>query len=99
MRGKPEKPGGKKPARRGGGGGESRCREILRRLCADAGKSESSPFCREIARHLEKCEKCRAQAISLRGTVELYRCLEGEDVPDEVARKLKATLGLGPSSK
>lgn len=76
-------------------GGASRCREILRRLCADAGKSAGSPFCREIARHLEKCEECRAQAISLRGTVELYRCLGSEDVPDEVTRKLKVALGLG----
>ncbi len=70
------------------------CRRILRRLCAEAGRPESSPFCREIARHLERCESCRAQAVSLRGTVELYRCLEGDDVPPEVARTLKEALGL-----
>ncbi len=86
MRGKSEKEtGGERPI----------CREILRRLCADAGKRPDSPFCREISRHLERCEKCRAQAISLRGTVALYRCLGGEDVPDAVTRKLEASLGLG----
>jgi hypothetical protein len=79
--------------------GTSRCREILRRICADAGKSESSPFCREIALHLRKCESCRAQAISLRGTVELYRCLQGEDVPPDVTRRLKISLGLQSSDR
>lgn len=71
-----------------------RCREILRRLCAEAGKRESSPFCQEVARHLESCASCRDQAASLRGTLELYWCLEREEVPGEVARKLRETLGL-----
>jgi hypothetical protein len=71
-----------------------RCYEILRRLCADAGKAESSPFCKEVARHLESCGACRDQAISLRGTIELYRCLGGEDVPGDVALKLRDALGL-----
>jgi hypothetical protein len=81
------------------GDGAARCREVLRRICADAGKPETSPLCREIARHLQKCETCRAQAISLRGTVELYRCLEGQDVPPDVTRKLKISLGLGGSDR
>jgi hypothetical protein len=75
-----------------------RCREILRRLCADAGRPESSPFCREIARHLAACGACRNQAISLRGTVELYRCLGEADVPSDVALRLRETLGL-PSNR
>jgi hypothetical protein len=72
----------------------ARCREVLRRLCADAGKPESSPFCKEVARHLESCGACRDQAISLRGTIELYRCLDREDVPGAVALRLRETLGL-----
>jgi hypothetical protein len=71
-----------------------RCREILQRLCAEAGKSETSPFCRDVARHLASCGACRDQAASLRGTLDLYRCLEGEDVPGEVALKLREMLGL-----
>jgi len=74
----------------------ARCREILKRLCAEAGKRESSPFCREVARHLDRCGGCRAQAVSLRGTLELYRCLEREDVPPEVTLKLREALGLAP---
>jgi hypothetical protein len=70
------------------------CREILRRICADAGRPESSPFCKEVARHLESCGACRDQATSLRGTIELYRCLGGEDVPGDVALKLREALGL-----
>jgi hypothetical protein len=72
------------------------CREILRRLCAEAGKRESSPFCRDVARHLASCGACRDQAASLRGTLDLYRCLEGENVPGEVALKLRETLGFPP---
>ncbi len=75
-------------------GGSERCREILRRICADAGRPESSPFCREVARHLESCANCRDQALSLRGTVGLYRCLEQEEVPPEIAANLKKALGL-----
>jgi hypothetical protein len=66
----------------------------LKRLCADAGKRESSPYCREVARHLAACEGCRAQAATLRGTLELYRCLEGQDVPPEVTKRLRESLGL-----
>ena len=75
-----------------------RCREVLRRICADAGRPDSSPFCKEVARHLESCGACRNQAISLRGTIELYRCLGGEDVPGDVALKLREALGL-PSNE
>ena len=71
-----------------------KCREVLRRLCAEAGRRESSPFCREVARHLEACEACRAQAETLRGTLRLYWCLEGQDVPEEVTRRLRGALGL-----
>jgi hypothetical protein len=73
---------------------ESRCKEILRRICAEAGKKETSPFCREVARHLEGCPACRAQAETLRGTLELYRCLESEKVPGELARQIRERLGL-----
>lgn len=74
--------------------GSERCREIIRRLCADAGRRVDSPFCREVARHLASCPACRAQAATLRGTVDLYRCLERERVPPEVSRALRAALGL-----
>lgn len=71
-----------------------RCKDVLRRICAEAGKRETSPFCREVARHLESCEDCRTQAVSLRGTLELYWCLDRDDVPVEVSAKLRAALGL-----
>ncbi len=74
---------------------DRRCRKMIRRICASADKAVDSPFCREIARHLEACAGCRAQAESLRGTIELYRCLESKTVPNEVARKLRERLGLG----
>ena len=73
------------------------CREILQRICADAGKRVDSPCCRKVAAHLAACEKCRAQAVSLRGTLELYRCMEAEDVPEEITRKLQEMLGLPDS--
>jgi hypothetical protein len=73
------------------------CREILRRICADAGRRVDSPFCRKVASHLATCEKCRAQAASLRGTLELYRCMEEEEVPEEITRKLQELLGLPAS--
>ena len=80
-----------------GVGDSEECREILRRVCAEAGKREDSPFCRKVASHLASCEKCRAQAASLRGTLELYRCMEAEEVPSEIARKLQEKLGLPAS--
>jgi len=70
------------------------CREILRRICAEAGKPVDSAFCRRVARHLEECAACRAQAASLRHTLELYRCLEAQEVPEEIARNLRKRLGL-----
>lgn len=73
---------------------KSPCREILKRICAEAGKREDSPFCREVAKHLESCEGCREQAISLRGTLELYWCLDREEVPDDIAARLRDRLGL-----
>lgn len=75
-------------------GTSEECREILRRICADAGRREDSPFCRIVASHLASCEKCRAQAASLRSTLELYRCMEAEEVPEEITRKLQEKLGL-----
>jgi hypothetical protein len=71
-----------------------RCEEILKKICADAGKRETSPFCREVAQHLESCADCRDQALSLRGTLELYWCLEREEVPEEIATRLRVALGL-----
>ena len=78
-------------------GDNEECREVLRRICAEAGKRVDSPFCRKVARHLASCEKCRAQAVSLRGTLELYRCMEAEEVPEEIIRELKKKLGITPS--
>lgn len=73
---------------------KSQCKEILRRICAEAGKREGSPFCREVARHLEGCASCREQALTLRGTLELYWCLDREEVPEEIASRLRDRLGL-----
>lgn len=70
------------------------CREILRRICMEAGKREDSPFCREVARHLAACEACRAEAVTLRGTLELYWCMEREEVPAVTAEALRKRLGL-----
>ena len=72
-----------------------RCREVLQRICAEVGKSQDSEFCKKVARHLEECETCRAQALSLRGTLDLYKCLEDEDVPPDTVKKLREQLGLG----
>ena len=70
------------------------CREVLLRICAEAGKRKSSPFCKAVAKHLENCEACRAEAATLRGTLELYWCLDRRDLPEEVAGRLRSTLGL-----
>lgn len=72
-----------------------RCKDVLSRICAEVGKREGSPFCKQVAKHLESCADCRAQAESLRGTLELYWCLEREEVPADVASKLREALGLG----
>lgn len=76
-----------------------RCREILQRICAEVGKSETSEFCKQVARHLEECGSCRAQALSLRGTLDLYKCLEDEDVPPDTVKKLREQLGLGDTQE
>ncbi len=70
------------------------CKRILQRICSEAGKRDDSPFCREVARHIESCRNCREQAISLRGTLELYWCLEREEVPKDVSARLARRLGL-----
>ena len=67
---------------------------MLKKICADAGKRETSPFCREVAKHLAACADCRAQAMSLRGTLELYWCLEREEIPADVSARLRDVLGL-----
>jgi predicted anti-sigma-YlaC factor YlaD len=76
-------------------GTSKECREILRRICGEVGKPVDSAFCQRVARHLEECPACRAQAASLRGTLELYRCLEAQEVPEEIAQDLREKLGLG----
>lgn len=73
---------------------DDHCRELLKKICADVGKRESSPYCQEVAKHLESCADCRQQAATLRGTLELYWCLEREEVPPEVSAKLRDALGL-----
>jgi hypothetical protein len=70
------------------------CREILRRICMEAGRREDSPYCREVARHLAACEACREEAITLRGTLELYWCMERKEVPAEAVQALRKRLGL-----
>jgi hypothetical protein len=75
------------------------CREVLRRICMEAGKREDSPFCRSVARHLAACEACRTEALTLRATLELYWCMERREVPEEVTRALREKLGLKSSKR
>ena len=70
------------------------CKKILKKICAEAGKRESSPFCMEVRRHIESCPDCRIQAASLRGTLELYWCLERKEVPPDVSARLRKALNL-----
>jgi hypothetical protein len=60
----------------------------------EAGRREDSPFCREVAHHLAACDACRAEAVTLRATLELYWCFERTEVPAAAAQALRKRLGL-----
>lgn len=51
-------------------------------------------LCRRIEAHLRSCPDCRLYVDTLKRTVVLYRSLGREPVPDEVQKRLFATIRL-----
>jgi hypothetical protein len=56
------------------------CDKILQQLCDELAENIDSEVCEEIRQHLQICPHCSRQLSSLRTVVQLYRCLNEQDV-------------------
>ncbi|TKJ41096.1 hypothetical protein CEE37_05360 [candidate division LCP-89 bacterium B3_LCP] len=75
------------------------CRPIMERLCEALDEDVSSPICQELQAHLDACPDCSLQVDTIKRTVEIYRSLPIENVPEEVEERLLVRLNLPCSGK
>ena len=75
------------------------CEKIVKQLCDELAEDVNSEVCLKIRQHLENCCDCRNQLASVRNTVNLFRCLEQRDVPENIHARLVQLLNVGNIAK
>ncbi len=70
------------------------CDKILQQLCDELAENIDSEVCEEIRQHLQTCPHCSRQLSSLRTVVQLYRCLNEQDVPYAMHQRLLTLLNV-----
>ncbi len=74
------------------------CQETLDHLCdlldVYLGKRAATETCKKLLDHVKKCPTCCAEVETLSKTVEVYRHIPEEDVPDDVQNRLMMALHL-----
>jgi hypothetical protein len=70
------------------------CEKLLKQVCDDLAENINSELCAELKAHMEGCEDCRNQVESMRGTVNLFRCLEEKNVPRDIHERLLKMLNV-----
>ncbi|MBN2410825.1 hypothetical protein JXQ31_03970 [candidate division KSB1 bacterium] len=70
------------------------CDEIFNRICDDLSEDINSQVCLEIKNHIKTCSKCRAQLMSMKNAVNLFKCLEDKVVPTHVHERLLKMLNV-----
>ena len=75
------------------------CDEILAQMCDELSEDINSEVCLEIKNHLKTCSECRAQLTSMKKAVNLFKCLDDKDVPDNIHGRLLQLLNVQDANK
>lgn len=70
------------------------CEDILNRICDDLSEDINSELCLEIKNHIESCSECRAQLVSMKNAVNLFKCIEDKQVPKNIHERLIKLLNM-----
>ncbi|MFC1554894.1 anti-sigma factor family protein [candidate division KSB1 bacterium] len=70
------------------------CVKKIEEICNKLGEDLDSEKCRELKKHLEHCPKCCAYVDTLKKTVEIYKILPSEEVPEDIHKNLLKVLKL-----
>ena len=66
----------------------------IEEICDQFSEYLDSDKCKEIKKHLEDCPTCCAYVDTIRKTVELYKELPEDCVPEDVQERLMKVLKL-----
>ena len=70
------------------------CEKILQKICDDLAEDINSPVCQSIRNHLEGCPDCQQNLNSMRNTIQLFRCLEEREIPENIHQRLIKVLNI-----
>jgi len=70
------------------------CDKIVQRICDDLSNDINAELCEQIKDHVKECKDCRDQLDSMKGTVELFKCLKEKKVPQDVHNRLLTILNV-----
>jgi len=70
------------------------CQRMLSVFSDYLDRKSKNRICRKVEQHLRDCPDCRLYVDTLKKTVVLYRSLGREPVPQEVQKRLFATIRL-----
>ncbi len=66
----------------------------IEEICDQLSEYLDSDKCKEIKKHLEDCPTCCAYVDTIRKTIELYKELPEDYVPEDVQERLMKVLKL-----
>ena len=75
------------------------CNKILRQVCDDLAEDVNSEFCESLKNHLDQCENCRTEIGAMKNAVNLYKCLENKEVPQDIHNRLVSLLNVQDLNK
>ncbi len=70
------------------------CEKIINQLCDELAEDINSEFCSALKKHLESCEQCRNLVSSVKNTVNLFKCLDEQEVPKSIHERLVKLLNV-----
>ena len=70
------------------------CEKLLKQVCDELSEDVNSEVCSELRQHLEECDDCRNQVESMRGTVNLFQCIQEKKVPRDIHERLLKLLNV-----
>ena len=70
------------------------CEKFLQQICDELAEDINSELCEKLRNHLEVCQDCRNQVMSMRRTVNLFKCLKEKEVPRDIHERLFKLLNV-----
>ncbi len=71
-------------------------KEIYKQICDFMGEDLNASACKEVAKHLESCPRCKVYFDTVKKTVTLCKEIEKDiEVPDDVQKRLFRVLDIG----